>query len=612
VRRVATLFVLLAFVATAVALARRAPPRPPPPSPESAAERPLPEGEWLGSDGCANCHGEIHERWAKTNHARTIRPFSQAIVPKDFSGEVWTSRGIDHVIGPGPSMEVEGPGGEMRRFPVEWVIGVRRVQMFTTTLEGGRIQVLPVFLEVPARKWFDYTDFVFGRPKDFVVEPDSANSWYVFGRNFNSRCGECHMTGYEVGYDADRGAYATRYRERVVGCESCHGPAAAHARHWMRKEGGKDPIVNPSRLPVQRANQVCGYCHAEREEVVPGFRPGDDLFAFCDVNGLEDSKHLYPDGRARELIHNLVPVTESRCAPVRCTECHDPHGRVAPGDLRRPLEDDETCLRCHEHIRGAIEAHTRHPAASSGSRCVNCHMPPLVIEGGHGRVRDHTISIPSPRNRRAHGVPDACSTCHLTEAPGWDAEQFARLWPGAEERNHRTRLADAVALGRAGDPRAREPLLELARDPNPVYRAGACWMLARMDVDLASWLDDSHAMVRRAAIRGAAARDPDRVAALLSDANMVVRRAAAQELSDPRHFDLLRARPDLVERLVAVLGPFVELRPDAAWFHFALGALHELRSDPQAAARSYERYLRIQPWDARIRAHAETLARRRR
>ena len=145
---------------------------------------PLPGG-FVGSAACATCHPDLHGRWTESAHALSIREFSAEVVAKPFDGEIYTSRDIDHRLGPGPVMQCEGPGGEMAKFKVERVIGVRRVQMFTTTMENGRIQVLPVFLEVPNKRWFDYTDFIFGKPADFVIEPDSPDSWYTFARNFN-------------------------------------------------------------------------------------------------------------------------------------------------------------------------------------------------------------------------------------------------------------------------------------------------------------------------------------------------------------------------------------------------------------------------------------------
>ncbi|MFQ5843397.1 MAG: cytochrome c3 family protein, partial [Planctomycetota bacterium] len=517
----------------------------------SGEEDPVPPGAWAGSRSCASCHPKLYAKWIATGHARGYRAFREDAPARPFNGEVFESRGIAHVLGPGGVMEAEGPGGEVARFDVQAVIGVRRVQMFTTELDRGRIQVLPVFVEVPERRWFDYADFIFGGPRHFAIPPDSPNSWYGPARNFNSRCGECHLTGYDVGYDADRGRYASSWQEAAIGCEACHGPSAGHVRRWKRLEEGPDPIVNPARLTIARSNQICGYCHSERVEVATGWRPGDDLFAFTDVHGLEDHKHLYPDGRARELIHNLVPILESRCGPLSCTRCHDPHGSGAPGDVYYPEDIDRSCRRCHQEIAHDIVGHTHHPAPSAGASCVACHMQRLIIEGGHGKTYDHTISIPSPRNTDELGVPNACRSCHLAEEPGWDREQLERLWPGAEGRNHRVRLADVVARGRAGEPEAKEPLLELLRDPNPVYRAGATWLLGPYGVDLRPQLRDPDPMVRRAAVAGVARSAPEALEERLDDASHAVRRAAALALA--LRPSRLRERPALRRRLTALL-----------------------------------------------------------
>jgi hypothetical protein len=556
-------------------------------------------GEWTGSAVCAACHPDLYRRWEKTGHALGVRPFAPDVVARPFDGEVFVARDKDHRLGPGPSMACEGPGGDPRTFPVETVVGVRRVQMFLTTLPGGRIQVLPVFLEVPPRRWFDYTDFIFGGPNDFEVPADSAYSWYGPHRNWSSRCGRCHMTNFEIGYDADTGSYRSTWSENATGCETCHGAGGAHVRKWRRLEDGPDPIVNPDRLPIARANEICGYCHSESYMVAPGYEPGDDLFAFVDVTGLEDEKHAFPDGRARELFHNFVTLLESRCGPLACTHCHDAHGHGIPGDLYRPLSDDWFCLQCHGEIAVRLTEHTHHPADNEGSRCVGCHMPRLVIEGGHGRVFDHTISTPSMRNTRELGLPNACRSCHDDQFPGWEYESFARWYPEADERNHRVPLAAAIAAGRARRPEAQALLVELLGNGNPVYRAVAAWLLASYPVDLRPILADPHPLVRRAAVEGVAARHPEALEPLLDDASPVLRRAAALALASRRvaqAFDYIAARPDLRARARVVLEACARMRPDDADLHFTLARIHELDDRPDAARAARARYRRLRPW----------------
>ncbi|MEE8103961.1 MAG: HEAT repeat domain-containing protein [Planctomycetota bacterium] len=581
--------------------------------------QPLPD-RWVAAAECQECHPDIYASWSTTAHGRTIREFEPEMSAVPFDGGTFWARDIKHKMGPGAEMECEGPDGDRATYPVDMVIGVRRVQMFTTRFPDGKIQVLPVFTEVPAKKWFDYADFIFGGPGDFDIEIDGPNSWYLFARNFNSRCGRCHMTPYEVNYDPDEGSYDTKWIEPVVGCDSCHGPGGAHIDHHKQKLPGPDPITNPAKLTIDVANQACAKCHSENDEIVPGFRPGDELFAYFDVHGLEDDAHLYPDGRAKELIHAFMQHEQSPCSAMKCTTCHDPHGSGKLGDLIEyppgharapPYGELIMCTQCHTKISRNIPAHTKHKYPGPGSDCVACHMPRMLIEGGHGKVYDHTISIPSTTNTRRHLSPNACRSCHTTEDPTILDEKFQAWWPDADEKNHRVAMADTVAAGRAGKPEALPKLLAMAKDPNPVYRAGAVWMLSRYEqVDVTEWLIEEHPLVRRAAIRGTSLRAPKKLVPLLADENRVLRRAAALELS--KKYELFREDPELAERVLHVMRSFAHLTPDHAKLHGAIGGLEEYLGKTEEAILAYERYLRLVPWNDKIRGHVQDLKKRKR
>jgi hypothetical protein len=265
----------------------------------------------------------------------------------------------------------------------------------------------------------------------------------------------------------------------------------------------------------------------------------------------------------------------------------------------KPLADDWTCTQCHGDVAKDLAAHTHHAPESEGSRCVNCHMPPLVIEGGHGRVRDHTVSIPSMENTRKLGLPNACRSCHLTEQPGWEYEHFARWYPEADARNHRVPLAAAVAAGRARRPEAKEPLLKLLEDPNPVYRAGAAALLAPYDVDLRPALLDPHPLVRRKAVEGVALRHPEALEPLLADGGLAMRRAAAVALAsrfEKQAYGYIAARPELRARVVPVLEECARERPDDADLHFLLAKVYAMDGRKEEADRALSRYALLRPW----------------
>ncbi|MHC4408679.1 MAG: multiheme c-type cytochrome [Planctomycetota bacterium] len=558
---------------------------------------------FVGSAMCGECHKEEYERWAPSGHAISIAPFSDEFAARPFDGSYFVARDIEHKMGPDGTMTCEGPGGETQRYRIDTIVGVRRIQMFTTRMSGGRIQVLPVMLEVPKQRWFDYAHFIFGGPPKFDIPKDSPNSWYTFARNFNSRCVRCHVTNPKIGYDADTGTYESSWSELAIGCEACHGEGGAHVTKWRRLEDGPDPIVDLAGLPTERGNMVCGRCHSESFMVQPGYEPGGDLWSFMDPNGLEDRKHVHPDGRARELIHNMLPIMQSPCGPFSCSDCHEPHGSSHSGDLRNPLTDDTVCTKCHTDIAGALTAHTHHKASSTGSRCVNCHMPRLVIEAGHGWTHDHTISIPSVENSEVAGLPNACASCHLLEDFKWEYESFRRWYPDAEKNNHRVALAAAFAGGREKKPEAKRLLKKYARNENPVYRAGAVRLLAGYDVDLAAALEDPSPLVRRAAIEGVKRSEPARLVPLLDDENHVLRYRAALALAERA----ARKDPELRQKVIAVLQSFAAKRPDVDATHYALAVLFDAAADSAQAVASYERYLRINPWDQPARQRMESL-----
>jgi hypothetical protein len=226
-------------------------------------------------------------------------------------------------------------------------------------------------------------------------------------------------------------------------------------------------------------------------------------------------------------------------------------------------------------------------------------MPPLVIEGGHGRVRDHTISIPSMENTRRLGLPNACRSCHIADEPGFEFAPFAKWYPEADKRNHRVPLARTVAAGRARKPEAKAPLLELLSDRNPVYRAGAAALLAPYDVDLRGVLSDPHPFVRRKAVDGVALRHPEALEPLLGDPGLVLRRAAAIALAsrgERANYDWISTRKELRAKVVLVLEECVRERPDDADAHWLLGTLYRMDGRTDEANRAVSRFRLLRPW----------------
>lgn len=94
--------------------------------------------------------------------------------------------------------------------------------------------------------------------------------------------------------------------------------------------------------------------------------------------------------------------------------------------MRPDTHSDNACLQCHKDMSANIAAHTRHSAASEGSRCYNCHMPHTTY-GLLQAMRSHQVSSPNVNESVAHGRPNACNLCHLDKTLAWTADKL-RTW----------------------------------------------------------------------------------------------------------------------------------------------------------------------------------------
>lgn len=382
-----------------------------------------------------------------------------------------------------------GTGSWKQRF------GVRIPVSDTPTKLSAEIYMSPIQYNEKTRSYVLYND------KDWYDTTTKAPKWVAgmtaaqisaHGGSYSKNCIGCHSTGIRSlkqtangewlysGWPAtlswpDDPSYFDYDGDGIndlvnIGCEACHGPGGNHIL------GGGDvtKIVHPGKLPVNEANEVCEQCHVRVKSVPNGTHkwPFNDATHTSWIPGsgeplanyYTDSGGYWPDGTTSKQHHQQLSdlyrssKPTNPFHPVRCFDCHDPHGSANKNMIVESIHDDRTnldiptannnntlCLACHAthgdfssiskeevaayaenvaKIAAVVSAHTHHPYGperSMGlSRCSKCHLPTVAKSAVDYDIHSHTFEVIPPEKtlhyQDAGGMPNACAvSCHGTK-----------------------------------------------------------------------------------------------------------------------------------------------------------------------------------------------------
>lgn len=454
-------------------------------APSSTPTAVPPEAVAVGAAVCASCHADQHEHWRAGRHSKMLQPAGPSSVVGDFSRSALTLRGKpfrlrekDGVFYITESMLT----GRPQEHRIDYTLGSRRIQHYLTTIDRGRIIVMTPTWDVGRREWFDNVD---------IVRPDEDDKTIV--QQWNRHCVGCHVSEQKNGYNPATKTYGTTFVDFGTSCERCHGPGSAHVERYRASPASRAiddrAIVRPTRLDPQSNSAVCAQCHSYRSVVAPGFRAGaryDDHFApRLEYLPRKDQDPAYwADGRPRRFSNDGIGLWQSQCflkGGATCTTCHDPHRPDVDTHPELAPASNTLCTQCHQDIGREVSAHTRHQAGSAGSACVECHMPRAVMSI-KAKIRDHTMSLPTPENTVAFGIPNACTDCHAKQPAAWAAGVLKAWWPRGRRSTYVER-ATTFTAARQKRPEALEGLLRIAGDEAqvPLVRANALGYLRDYD-----------------------------------------------------------------------------------------------------------------------------------
>jgi predicted CXXCH cytochrome family protein len=240
-------------------------------------------------------------------------------------------------------------------------------------------------------------------------------------------CKDCHEDQFKAFSHTSHAQLVKigSWKNKVTGCESCHGPGKAHI-----EEGDPKKIISFKHMAPKDISETCLTCHAGKEEH-NNFRRGEHWRN--DVSCVDcHSAHTMPTGRnlassnvfvgpgnsekpsfsAVKLLKVNQPQLCLGChsevkhqfnmpfhhkvleGAMKCTDCHNPHGGFELKQTRLATGADATCIKCHADKQGPF-VYEHAPVKTEG--CVACHTP-------HGSA--------NPRLLTTSRVAQLCLTCH--------------------------------------------------------------------------------------------------------------------------------------------------------------------------------------------------------
>jgi hypothetical protein len=429
-----------------------------------------PERGYFGSASCRPCHPGPFASWHDSYHRTMTQLPSATTVVGDWSGVEIDFLGRRHRFErEGDAFFYVEPDGA--RHPIVLLTGSHRMQVAWYSAGKRRtLAQVPFTWLIEEKRWAP-RNAAFLRPPEVASHPPSEE------RRWNDTCLRCHSTDPRP-LLGPSGESDTRVAELGIACEACHGPGGAHVqanqdparRYALHTSGRGDPtIVNPARLPAERANEVCGQCHSvsaerTREEFArfaangSDYRPGQELsrsrevLRYCESPRDELTRTIFAlaptfmvdrfwrDGMLRVTGREMSALAETPCSTsgkLTCLSCHSPHQTDddarprrawADGQLRPAALGDGVCLECHAKVARAGAGHTHHAPSSPGSSCLDCHMPHTSY-GLQKAIRTHRVGRPSAAESHDLGRPNACNLCHLDKTLAWTADRLAE-WYG--------------------------------------------------------------------------------------------------------------------------------------------------------------------------------------
>ena len=363
--------------------------------------------DFVGSDTCKMCHLEHYDSWKMTMHSRMLQDAKKnqdaIIVPIDEKHIREDLAKLEAKLKV-PSDQVYVP----KLDEILYTIGSQWKQRYLVK-KDDTLFISPIQYNADTHRWVNYHE------QDWDKRP-----WLL-------KCGGCHATGV----DLEKNTFV----EPGVSCEACHGKGSWHAALPKTAVFEKrQTIVNPAKLTMGVAVQICGSCHNRGKATMKkgggwpvGYEPGKALETYYKSTSYEagDVKHVYANQFSKGHHQQYIDWQQSKHAQegVTCTSCHYVHQVGLPPTRSQTYSaGSKQCFECHVQTNKNL-AHSIHSFAN----CVGCHMPRIAKSAESGDIHSHVFVPLLPEDTIANPkVPNSCQTCHKHKNES--LERLQREW----------------------------------------------------------------------------------------------------------------------------------------------------------------------------------------
>ena len=586
------------------------------------------QADYVGKESCIKCHQRQHGLWEGSHHDLAMQKASDSTVLGNFDDEQFTHFGITSKFYRRDNkffVETESLDGKNHEFEVSFTYGITPLQQYLVEFPDGRLQVLPLCwdtrsLKEGGQKWFHIYP-------DERIAPDDILFWMRINQNWNFMCSECHSTNVRKNYDVESNTFNTTYSEINTSCEACHGPGSDHVTWAEAYQMSGKPVKKGDmglKIRLKLADQgtwiftnsetgtaernrplgskvlveMCARCHSRRTAITDEYVYGKHLLNTHRPRLLEEDVY-YPDGQILEEVYVYDSFLQSKMYQkgVICTDCHEPHS------TKVYAYDNTLCYRCHSYEKYGGRSHHFHNPDSTGSLCVECHMPErtyMVIDPR----RDHSIRIPRPDLSDKLGTPNACNKCHDDKSAQWSTD-YIKKWYGDDSTN-KPHFGTVFYASRKLEPGSREALLTIVRnsDQPVMVRASAILELERFPNTEVARIINEMVHSNEPLLRFAAAQSADMIAVderwammkhLLNDSLSVIRLEAANKLSNTNRNRISEKYQRILDREINAYIKSQNFNGERPSSHLNLGILYLQQGNYDLAESEYKKAIELEP-----------------